>query len=317
MKWLETRGAPGLTPQTYLINTRKCSRRRPRSTMAFAAILASTTAWLVATRPPPRAATVAMAAAGADDPTAQLFAWVESQGGSANNVVACQTPFGLGLLAARPMKKGDAAVRVPESCLLSVLPEAAAPALATLQAEVPADFWAARLGLALLAERAKGEGSRVSEYVTTLPAAFTAPLFWSPEAVGLLAYPTARARLLKTAKFVASFGKEQLASDAAAEAFGGVTVGADALGWAVAACSSRAYAVSGGARVLCPIVDLGNHAPKGEASCEVRGTAGTQPETPVPLANPHAYTSPLTRCAARPAARSSSSPCAPSPRERR
>ena len=285
--------------------------------MAFAAILASTTAWLVATRPPPRAATVTMAAAGADDPTAQLFAWVESQGGSANNVVACQTPFGLGLLAARPMKKGDAAVRVPESCLLSVLPEAAAPALATLQAEVPADFWAARLGLALLAERAKGEGSRVSEYVTTLPAAFTAPLFWSPEAVGLLAYPTARARLLKTAKFVASFGKEQLASDAAAEAFGGVTVGADALGWAVAACSSRAYAVSGGARVLCPIVDLGNHAPKGEASCEVRGTAGTQPKTPVPLANPHAYTSPLTRCAARPAARSSSSPCAPSPRERR
>ena len=262
--------------------------------MAFAALLVSTTAWLVATRPPPRAATVSMAAAAADDPTAaaddpaaRLFAWVEAQGGSADNVVACQTPFGLGLLAARPMKKGDAAVRVPESCLLSVLPEAAAPALATLQAEVPADFWAARLGLALLAERAKGEGSRVSEYVATLPAAFTAPLFWSPEAVGLLAYPTARARLLKTAKFVASFGKEQLASDAAAEAFGGVTVGADALGWAVAACSSRAYAVSGGARVLCPIVDLGNHAPKGEASCEVRGStparpAPRHPGTPAP-----------------------------------
>jgi hypothetical protein len=225
-----------------------------------------------------------MAAAGADDPTAQLFAWVESQGGSAANVVACQTPFGLGLLAARPMKKGDAAVRVPESCLLSALPEAAAPALAALQAEVPADFWAGRLGLALLAERAKGEGSRVSEYVVTLPAAFTAPLFWSPEAVGLLSYPTARARLLKTAKFVASFGKEQLASDAATEAFGGVAVGADALGWAVAACSSRAYAVSGGARVLCPIIDLGNHAPKGEASCEVRGTPGTPaPRPPPPL----------------------------------
>ena len=26
--------------------------------------------------------------------------------------------------------------------------------------------------------------------------------------------------------------------------------------------------------MLCPVIDLGNHAPKGEASCEVRGTAG-------------------------------------------
>lgn len=215
-----------------------------------------------------------MAASGADDPTARLFAWVESRGGSADNVVASQTRFGLGLVAARPMKKGDAAVRLPPSCLLTVSPEAASPALATLQAEVPAEFWAARLGLALLSERAKGEASFVSEYVALLPAAFTAPLFWSPEAVSLLAYPTARARLLKTAKFVASFGKEQLCGEAAAEAFGGVTVDADAFGWAITACSSRAFMVSDGARVLCPVVDLGNHAPKGEASCEVRGTAG-------------------------------------------
>ena len=165
--------------------------------MAFAAILAST-AWL--TRPPPPRAAISMAASGADDPTARLFAWVESRGGSADNVVASQTRFGLGLVAARPMKKGDAAVRLPPSCLLTVSPEAASPALATLQAEVPAEFWAARLGLALLSERAKGEASFVSEYVALLPAAFTAPLFWSPEAVSLLAYPTARARLLKTAK---------------------------------------------------------------------------------------------------------------------
>ena len=165
--------------------------------MAFAAIIAST-AWL--TRPPPPRAAITMAAAATDDPTARLFAWVQSRGGSADNVVAAQTRFGLGLVAARPMKKGDAAVRLPPSCLLTVSPEAASPALATLQAEVPAEFWAARLGLALLSERAKGEESFVSEYVALLPAAFTAPLFWSPEAVGLLAYPTARARLLKTAK---------------------------------------------------------------------------------------------------------------------
>jgi len=244
--------------------------------MLFVA-MTSSAAWTVATRPP-RAATVTMAAAGAGDATAQLCAWVESQGGSADNIVVCQTPYGLGLLAARPIKKGEAAVRVPESCLLSATPPEAAPALTTLQAEVPPDFWAARLGLALLAERAKGEDSQMREYVATLPAAFTVPLFWSPEAVGLLAYPTVRERLLKTAKFVDSFAREQLSTDTAAQAFGGVAVGTDALGWAVAACSSRAYAVRDGARVLCPIIDLGNHAPRGqgrgEASCEVRGTAG-------------------------------------------
>ena len=131
--------------------------------MALAAIIAST-AWL--TRPPPPRAAITMAAAATDDPTARLFAWVQSRGGSADNVVAAQTRFGLGLVAARPMKKGDAAVRLPPSCLLTVSPEAASPALATLQAEVPAEFWAARLGLALLSERAKGRTVTVTVTLT-------------------------------------------------------------------------------------------------------------------------------------------------------
>ena len=45
------------------------------------------------------------------------------------------------------------------------------------------------------------------------------------------------------------------------------------IGWAVAACSSRAIVVRG-ERVLCPLIDLGNHAAKGEATCEVRVAAG-------------------------------------------
>ena len=73
--------------------------------MAFAAIIAST-AWL--TRPPPPRAAITMAAAATDDPTARLFAWVQSRGGSADNVVAAQTRFGLGLVAARPPPPGSA-----------------------------------------------------------------------------------------------------------------------------------------------------------------------------------------------------------------
>ena len=59
---------------------------------------------------------------------------------------------------------------------------------------------------------------------------------------------TVAASITYGCRFVDGFAREQLTSDAAAEAFGGVQVGADTLGWAVAACASRAYAVSGGAR---------------------------------------------------------------------
>jgi len=53
----------------------------------------------------------------------------------------------------------------------------------------------------------------------------------------------------------------------------GRSVGADAFGWAIAACSSRA-AMLKSSRVLCPIIDIGNHAYKGAANTEVRGTLG-------------------------------------------
>jgi hypothetical protein len=205
----------------------------------------------------------------------ELCEWLGAHGGSAS-VVAGTGPYGLGLLATRPLQAGDVAVSVPASCLLPARPPEDAPALAKLQQKVPDEFWAAKLALALIAERSKGERSAFRAYLATLPSAFTVPLFWSPEAVQMLAgYPTAQRRLVKAAKFVDSFAREELAgSDVAAEAFGGVAVGADALGWAVAACTSRAYAVKGGARVLCPVIDVGNHAAKGQASCEVRGTLG-------------------------------------------
>lgn len=46
-----------------------------------------------------------------------------------------------------------------------------------------------------------------------------------------------------------------------------------AYGWALAACSSRAFLVRG-ERALVPVIDLGNHRPGAEANCQVRGTLG-------------------------------------------
>ena len=105
----------------------------------------------------------------------------------------------------------------------------------------------------------------------TLPATYTIPLLWPPEAIKALKYPTTQQNLLKQAKYVQSFGSE-LASSADA-CFSGRRVDADALGWAVAASSSRALKIRD-RRVLCPLIDLGNHAPEGIANCAVKGTLG-------------------------------------------
>ena len=107
-----------------------------------------------------------------------------------------------------------------------------------------------------------------------LPATYTVPLFWPPDAISALKYPTFQQRLLKLAKFVQSFAGDKLDSGSAREAFSGLSVGADAFGWALAAASSRAARLQGGQRGLVPIIDIGNHAYKGAANCEVRGTLG-------------------------------------------
>ena len=121
--------------------------------------------------------------------------------------VAGATPYGLGLLAAREIQPGEVAVSVPASCLLSAERLDGEPALKDLHDAVPSDFWAARLALILLAERAKGDDAPLAEYVRTLPAAFTVPLMWSPDAVGVLQYPTVQRRLIKSARFVSSFAR--------------------------------------------------------------------------------------------------------------
>ena len=73
-----------------------------------------------------------------------------------------------------------------------------------LAEHVPEEFWAGRLALSLLAARSAGESARMARYVRTLPAAYTVPLFWTPDAIKILQYPTVQAQLLKTAKFVQS-----------------------------------------------------------------------------------------------------------------
>ena len=201
-----------------------------------------------------------------------LGAWVERNGGSSKRVVVGPTTYGLGLMASEALRAGDVCVSLPPSCVLGK-ETCSGEAVQQLHEAIPDNFWSARTGVLLLAERAKGDASPFADYVKALPAVYTVPLFWPAEAIRALKYPTIQQRVLQLAKFVQAFAAEELGSSLAADAFAGVGVGADALGWAIAASSSRAFKIRE-QRVLCPLIDIGNHASRAEANCEVRGTQG-------------------------------------------
>ena len=204
----------------------------------------------------------------------ELGQWLKSNGGSTTALVG-PCAHGLGLLASEDVSKGDVVVSVPPACCLSAETVPRTAGVPDLVELIPSEFWSARLALHLLAERSKGDASALAMYISALPNSYTLPIFWSPDAIKLLrGYPTVQQRLLKQAKFISSFATEHLSTDRSRdECFSGLRVNADAFGWAIAACSSRAFLV-GGERALVPMIDMGNHQPKGLANCDVKGTLG-------------------------------------------
>ena len=77
--------------------------------------------------------------------------------------------------------------------------------LLALIAEVPPEMWAARLGLALLAERAAGAASGFAPYVRLLPATHSTPTFFTREGVRAMHYPPAVEQLNRRNRFLVEF----------------------------------------------------------------------------------------------------------------
>lgn len=134
------------------------------------------------------------------------------------------------------------------------------------------DLWSLRLGLKLLMERAQKD-SFWWPYISNLPQRFNTPIFFSGEEItGLQYIPVVhqvkkRCRvLLELARTVESVLRKLPADQ---QPFGGQEVTASALGWAMAAVSSRAFhmhkpknyikELPGGHRVMLPLVDMCNH----------------------------------------------------------
>lgn len=201
-----------------------------------------------------------------DAAAAPLLSWLHASGAQTDGVrVRSEGGSGLGLVAARDCAPGALLATLPPSCLLSYDPQALAPSLRALVEAVPAQLWSARLGLVLLEERSRGDLSPFSHYVSLLPSRFEGiPTFFSAQGVAAIQYPPVSAQVNKRARFLAAFAREQLAQHNAlpgAPPFCGARVDANAMGWAVAAVSSRAFRLRGPSAPasMLPLLDLANH----------------------------------------------------------
>lgn len=198
-------------------------------------------------------------------------------------------------MASRDVERDERLVLLPEKLQLTYgfHDRDATPAwLAALIEQVPEDLWSARLGLALLRERALGPRSLFVPYVNLLPAVHRGlPAFFRPEAVAAMQYPPAVEQVKRRGRFLVSFAAGPLSaattggageageagardrpaserdggattspSDAASP-FSGLDVSADALGWATACASSRAFRVAGPDHppAMLPLIDVANH----------------------------------------------------------
>jgi len=91
--------------------------------------------------------------------TQPLLRWLTSSGADVSGVSIHVDGNGWGLAAARDTAEGDVLVTLPHSCTLSYDTATLTPSLRRLLDQVPAELWAARLGLVVLDHRARGSES--------------------------------------------------------------------------------------------------------------------------------------------------------------
>ena len=102
-------------------------------------------------------------------------------------------------------------------------------------------------------------------YVNLLPAVHQGiPLFFGPAAVAAMQYPPASEQLKRRSRFLVNFARGPLAAASGAShggPFDGRTVDANALGWAYACASSRAFRIAGPEypAAMLPLIDVANH----------------------------------------------------------
>ncbi|CAM9896001.1 unnamed protein product, partial [Heterosigma akashiwo] len=174
-------------------------------------------------------------------PCEDMCSWLLESGATINGIEVGVEGGGYGLKTSKSVKKGYILLELKPQSLLTYGVGSSKKEGILIEAinEVPEELWSARLGLKLLAERTNPD-SDYWPYVRQLPAAFGGvPLFFSPEEVEALQYPPLQAQVRKRGLFLNDFAKDTLPKYS--EAFNGVSLDINALGWAMTAVSSRAF----------------------------------------------------------------------------
>jgi Rubisco LSMT substrate-binding/SET domain len=172
------------------------------------------------------------------------------------------------------------------------------PRLLNLIQKVPTELWGAKLALQLLAHRIRGSRSDsinyntdgktntrnnqindFAPYIAALPLGFPGlPMFFPPDAIAALEYPPVTEQVKRRCRWLLSFASESLApirGNEAQDPFEGVEIDANALGWALAAVTSRAFRTRGPDQpaAMLPLIDMANHS--FDPNAKITGQGGT------------------------------------------
>ncbi|KAL4423246.1 hypothetical protein ABPG77_000038 [Micractinium sp. CCAP 211/92] len=203
------------------------------------------------------------AAAATAAPAADLVSWVQEAGGSTAGIVVRRGESGFGLAAAQDCAPGTTLLALPQRCHLTY-DGSIDPRLLALIEQVPAELWGAKLALQVVAHRLLGQASPFAPYINNLPMGVAGlPMFFNGEALGELQYPPVTEQVKKRCRWLLSFTQQVLGPlrGTDKDPFGGAEVDANALGWALAVVTSRAFRTRGPNQPasLLPLVDMSNH----------------------------------------------------------
>ncbi|GAX86280.1 hypothetical protein CEUSTIGMA_g13692.t1 [Chlamydomonas eustigma] len=206
-----------------------------------------------------------------------LVDWVTTQGGKVSGVALVNLAgrdggSGWGLKAETEIAVGTKLIELPARCHLTYSASEDVKLLRLID-QVPSELWGAKLALQLLYHRVRGADSSFSSYISNLPVGVSGiPMFFPRECIAAIEYPPVTEQVKKRCKWLFEFSQNVLGKLPGTEEdpFAGVSVDINALGWAMACVTSRAFRTKGPQHpASClPLIDMANHS--FEPNAEVR-----------------------------------------------
>ncbi|GIL70677.1 hypothetical protein Vretimale_3773 [Volvox reticuliferus] len=223
----------------------------------------------------------------------ELTAWIQRNAGRVDGATLVNLgASGWGLKAAQDVQPGHRLIMLPAACHLTYGVNDD-PRLLSLVDKVPSDLWGAKLALQLIYQRLRGPNSQFATYITNLPRGVPGvPMFFSKRALDLIDYPPVSQQVQKRCRWLFTFSQQVLAKlpGTPGDPFGGVTVDINAMGWALACVSSRAFRTRGPSHpaAMLPLIDMANHsfAPNAEVLPLDSGAVGLFAKTKIAAGEP-------------------------------